>query len=97
MRRTLTSKPCIAIVLGLSLASAPAAPALAFWDRSQWSRCSDASTAAEWNRHRCWQLDPYHDAGGHPGYGGVSDGGVRDGLYRQDRGRRGGVVVQRLG
>lgn len=96
MRRGLALKPCIAIVLGLGLAGMGAAPALAFWERSQWSRCSDAPTVAEWNSLRCPAIDPYHDAGGYSGHGDLG-GGVRGGLYPQDKRRRGGLVVQRLG
>jgi hypothetical protein len=95
MRRTPIPSRCLAVALGLSMASAFAPPADAFWERSQWSRCSDAPTAAEWNRHRCWQIEAYHDAIGYPGYG--VTGGHHDAPYPHARSRRGNVVVQRLG
>ncbi|KRE12915.1 hypothetical protein ASE66_20765 [Bosea sp. Root483D1] len=42
--------------LGLIAATAPAA---AFWPRSQWRVCSEGTTAAEYQRWRCWELDGY--------------------------------------
>ena len=51
-----------ALVSGLMVALA-SAPAAAFWQRSQVSHCSDATTDAERARHRCWELDPYLDSG----------------------------------
>jgi hypothetical protein len=95
MRRTLLPKPSVALTLGLITSWVLAAPAEAFWERSQWSRCSDAPTAAEWNRHRCWEIEAYHDAIGYPGYG--VTGGHHGPPYPPGRSRRGGVVVQRLG
>ena len=96
MRRPLMLNTGLATVLGLSLAGASAVPALAFWERSQWSRCSDAPTVAEWNRLRCPAIDPYQDAGGYSGHRDLG-GGVRGGFYPDDKRRRGGVMVQRLG
>ncbi|MGE7467890.1 hypothetical protein ACQKLX_00490 [Bosea sp. NPDC003192] len=36
-----------------------ATPATAFWERSQWRVCSEGTTAAEYQRWRCWELDGY--------------------------------------
>lgn len=46
--------------VGAMLASAPAE---AFWQRSQFSHCRDATTESERQRHRCWELDGYVDSG----------------------------------
>jgi len=51
-----------AIACGL-LAVLASGPAGAFWQRSQVSHCSDATTDAERARHRCWELDGYRDSG----------------------------------
>lgn len=90
MRQRLAS-----IAFGLILATASTAPTLAFWERSQWSRCSDAPTAAEWHRYRCPDIEPYHDGIVHRGYDGAV-GDPPDLLYPQGRRLRGGVV-KRLG
>lgn len=76
--------------LGLIAASAPAA---AFWQRSQWLACSEAATAADYQRWRCWELDGYAGeiAPGHD---------FRPGLERRGpapAGPRGGRSVSRLG
>lgn len=39
-----------------------AAPAAAFWPRSQWLACSEAATEADYRRWRCWELDGYGGA-----------------------------------
>lgn len=49
-----------ALLAGAVLAPLPAA---AFWQRSQFSRCSDATTEAERMRLRCWELNAYVDPG----------------------------------
>lgn len=36
-----------------------AAPAEAFWPRSQWLACAEAATEADYQRRRCWELDGY--------------------------------------
>lgn len=50
---------------GASLAAAilAAQPAAAFWQRSQVSRCSDATTEMERQQLRCWELNGYADPG----------------------------------
>jgi hypothetical protein len=69
-------------------------PAAAFWPRSQWLACSEAATAADYQRWRCWELDGYAGAIA-PGYGGVGT----EGQIRPDRRRplRRGGSVSRLG
>ena len=52
----------LATVLLVGLAQAPQ-PATAFWQRSQFTRCSDATTEDERLRLRCWELDAYVDPG----------------------------------
>lgn len=85
-----------AIVIGFAIAGASlaAAPAAAFWPRSQWLACSEAPTAAEYRRWRCWELDIY-DGAITPGYGAGAD---RPLTRPGPRGsiRRGGAV-SRLG
>lgn len=70
------------------------APATAFWARSQWLACSEAATAADYQRWRCWELDGYAGAI-MPGYGDV---GTERQMPTQKRPslRRGGSV-SRLG
>lgn len=51
-----------ALACGL-IAALASRPAAAFWQRSQVSHCSDATTDAERVRHRCWELDGYLDSG----------------------------------
>ncbi|WP_186421215.1 hypothetical protein [Bosea sp. CS1GBMeth4] len=46
-------------MLGMAAAAAPAA---AFWPRSQWLACSEAATHADYQRWRCWELDGYAGA-----------------------------------
>lgn len=43
-------------------------PSAAFWPRSQWLACSEAASAADYQRWRCWELDGYAGAIA-PGYG----------------------------
>lgn len=71
-----------------------ATPASAFWERSQWRVCSEGTTAAEYQRWRCWELDGYSGEIA-PGYGGV---GIEHRTEPQRRPslRRGGSV-SRLG
>lgn len=52
----------LAALTGAVAAAAPL-PAVAFWQRSQVSRCSDATTDAERERLRCWELNAYADPG----------------------------------
>lgn len=47
----------------LTGAALAAQPADAFWQRSQFSRCSDATSEAERLRLRCWELNAYVDPG----------------------------------
>ena len=75
---------------GLGLIAA-AAPAAAFWQRSQWLACSEAATAADYQRWRCWELDGYAGAIT-PGYG--PEGPMLQ--HRRPLPRRGGAV-SRLG
>jgi len=67
---------CVVLVGGALPASLPAA---AFWERSQWRRCSEGPTPAEYRRWRCWELD-----GGSlgPGLGPLNDG--RSNALRED-------------
>jgi hypothetical protein len=86
MRRNLT-------LLGLAALGmiAMTAPAAAFWQRSQWRVCSEGTTAAEYQRWRCWELDGYAGeiAPGYGGFGPAEQWGKRPM-------RRGGAV-SRLG
>lgn len=77
------------VALGMAAATAPAA---AFWPRSQWLACSEASTAADYQHWRCWELDGYAGAIA-PGYGG---GGTEGQMQPQRRMHRRGTV-SRLG
>ena len=77
--------------------AAASEPASAFWQRSQASACSDATTDAERQRLRCWELNAYAD----PGWPALGAGG---GAYlmpapsaRHGRGYKGGGVTRRLG
>lgn len=58
-------------ILGLATLGLAASPerAAAFWERSQWLACSEAATAADYQRRRCWELDGYGGAIA-PGYDG---------------------------
>lgn len=87
MRRKLT-------LLGLAALGmiATAVPAAAFWERSQWRRCSEGTTAAEYQRWRCWELDGY--GGAIAPSGGQSFSGRS---LRQPRGKPPGGIVERLG
>lgn len=74
--------------------AAATAPSEAFWPRSQWLACSEAATAADYQRWRCWELDGYAGAIV-PGYGGAPTE-----LWRAPGGRRSiqrGGPVSRLG
>jgi len=82
--------------LAVGMIVAANGPASAFWQRSQVSACSDATTDAERQRLRCWELNAYAD----PGWPALGAGG---GAYllpapasRPGRGHRGGVT-RRLG
>jgi hypothetical protein len=86
-----------AATLALLLPLGAPASADAFWQHSQWSRCADAPTAAEWSRYRCWEIEPYHYGALGPGFG---DGPSLRGKPRSAvRGRMapGGPVMRRLG
>ncbi|MGO4174806.1 hypothetical protein [Bosea sp. TAF32] len=52
----------LALLAGGTLPAA-SLPAAAFWQRSQVSRCNDATTEAERQRLRCWELNAYADPG----------------------------------
>lgn len=52
----------LALLAGGAVSVAPV-QALAFWQRSQVSRCSDATSDAERERLRCWELNAYVDPG----------------------------------
>lgn len=82
------------------MASAAPLPAAAFWQRSQVSRCSDATTNAERERLRCWELNAYVDPGWPAlGLGGRVDGGAYYLGPPAPSGARGpkGGVTRRLG
>lgn len=83
--------------LATAVLAAASGPASAFWQRSQVSACSDATTDAERQRLRCWELNAYAD----PGWPVLGAGG---GAYlmprppgRHERGHKGGGVTRRLG
>lgn len=57
---------CVCALASGLLSALACTPAAAFWQRSQVSHCSDATTDAERARHRCWELDPYRDSGWPP-------------------------------
>lgn len=79
------------ICLGLAAVGmiATTAPSAAFWQRSQWLACSEAATAADYQRWRCWELD---------GYAGeiAPSEGRSFGRPRQPRGTQPGGIVERL-
>lgn len=50
----------LGVALGLASGSGPAS---AFWERSQVSRCADATTPMERERYRCRELLAYADPG----------------------------------
>lgn len=52
----------LALLAGGTLPAASLSAA-AFWQRSQVSRCNDATTEAERQRLRCWELNAYADPG----------------------------------
>lgn len=83
--------------LTAAMLAAASGSACAFWQRSQVSACSDATTDAERQRLRCWELNAYAD----PGWPALGAGG---GAYlmpapsaRHGRGHKGGGVTRRLG
>lgn len=83
--------------LSAAMIAAVCEPASAFWQRSQASACSDATTDAERQRLRCWELNSYAD----PGWPALGAGG---GAYLlpapanpPTRLYRGGGVTRRLG
>ena len=49
--------------LSTAMIAAACGPASAFWQRSQVSACSDATSNAERERLRCWELNAYADPG----------------------------------
>lgn len=52
----------LALLAGAAV-SAASQPAAAFWQRSQVSRCNDATTESERQKLRCWELNAYADPG----------------------------------
>ncbi|UZF93548.1 hypothetical protein [Bosea sp. NBC_00550] len=50
-------------LLALLAGAAASQPAAAFWQRSQVSRCNDATTESERQKLRCWELNAYADPG----------------------------------
>lgn len=56
------AKPLFVLVFAAT-AAALSSPAQAFWQRSQVSHCADATTLAEFARHRCEELRAYADPG----------------------------------
>lgn len=88
----------LALLAGGAVSAMPA-PAEAFWQRSQVSRCSDATSDAERERLRCWELNAYLD----PGWPALGTGGFGGGAYylgppvpQGPRWQKGGVT-RRLG
>jgi hypothetical protein len=91
----------LALAIGaLSLAGAMS-PAQSFWQRSQVSRCSDATSEAERMQLRCWELNAYAD----PGWPALGVGGAYSvppyespGAYERFSPRlKSGPVTRRLG
>lgn len=84
--------------LATAMVAAACGPASAFWQRSQVSACSDATSNAERERLRCWELNAYAD----PGWPALGRAG---GAYLlpappvapHGRGYKGGGVTRRLG
>ena len=83
--------------LAAAMIAAACGPASAFWQRSQASACSDATSASERQRLRCWELNAYAD----PGWPALSGAG---GAYllpapavRPGPAYKGGGVTRRLG
>lgn len=66
----------LALLAGSAVSTAPTA-AEAFWQRSQVSRCSDATSDAERARLRCWELNAYAD----PGWPALGLGAYGGGAY----------------
>ncbi|CAN7215588.1 hypothetical protein LJR090_000853 [Bosea sp. LjRoot90] len=81
-------------ILGLAtlVSAAMVEPAAAFWPRSQWLACSEAATAADYQRWRCWELDGYAGAIA-PGFGGAGT----EGQMPPQRRMRPRGTVSRLG
>lgn len=83
--------------LAATMIAAACEPASAFWQRSQVSACSDATTDAERQRLRCWELNAYADPGW-PALGGAGGAYLLPApAIRPGRGHKGGGVTRRLG
>jgi hypothetical protein len=78
--------------LSAVMLAAACAPAGAFWQRSQVSACSDATTDAERRQRRCHELDAYAD----PGWPALGAGGGAYLLPAPPLRTKGGVT-RRLG
>ena len=85
----------LTLLSGFAVAAGPQG-ASAFWQRSQVSRCNDATTEAERQYLRCWELNAYAD----PGWPALGVGGAGGAYFLGPapgaRWRKGGVT-QRLG
>ncbi|WP_353184592.1 hypothetical protein [Bosea sp. (in: a-proteobacteria)] len=81
----------------LAAAALASVPAVAFWQRSQGSRCSDATNEAERLQLRCWELNAYVD----PGWPALGPGGgaylLRERFAPHGRIPGKGGVTRRLG
>jgi hypothetical protein len=84
----------LAILALAAFGMGAATPAAAFWERSQWRVCSEGTTAAEYQRWRCWELEGYAGEIA-PGYGGVGPYGQMPPQRRPSLRRDG--PVSRLG
>lgn len=83
--------------LAAAAMAAAGGPASAFWQRSQVSACSDATTDAERQRLRCWELNAYADPGW-PALGGAGGAYLLPApVIRPGHGHKGGGVTRRLG
>lgn len=83
--------------LAAAMIAAACEPASAFWQRSQVSACSDATTDAERQRLRCWELNAYADPGW-PALGGAGGAYLLPApAIRPGHGYKGGSVTRRLG
>jgi hypothetical protein len=83
--------------LAVAVVAAAGEPASAFWQRSQVSACSDATSDTERQRLRCWELNAYAD----PGWPALGAGGgaylLPGPVVRPGHGHKGGGVTRRLG
>jgi hypothetical protein len=85
----------LALAIGVASLAGAMSPAEAFWQRSQVSRCSDATSEAERMQLRCWELNAYAD----PGWPAIGLGGAYAAppYQRYSPRSKPGTVTRRLG